>query len=780
MKWKWVFSVLVIVSLLLAVHCIPASADNGDFKKFPPIEKPPSFVKDEIIVKFKPGVSEETVAQLMQKHGTSVLGTNPRGKFKLLRIPPGKSPQETVAALTREKGVEYAELNSIAQAFWEPNDQYYSYQWHLDNPSYGGISCEEAWELNHTSPGQGVVVAVLDTGVAYEDYGWSYKKAPDLAQTSFTAGWDFINNDAHPNDDHGHGTHVTGTIAQSTNNTTGVAGVAFKATIMPVKVLNSQGSGTANSVASGIYWAADHGAKAINLSLGWPVQNGIPYDPGITIRNAIKYAYEKGVTIVAAAGNDSASAVAYPAAYDSYVIAVGATRYDESRAPYSNTGTSLDLTAPGGDTNVDMNRDGQPDGVLQQTFSSYPTRFGYYWMAGTSCAAPHVTGVAALVIASGITGPDNVRAILEQSAEDHGVAGWDSQYGWGIVDACGALQSTLGKPPVADPGGPYQGTEDTTLTFDGSASYDPEGAPLTYKWDFGDGTPVATASTPTVEHTYTIGQEGVEQTYQVTLIVNDGRTNSAPAITRATVQGVNDPPVADADGPYSGIVGQTIFCDGSGSSDEEGQITSYTWNFGDGTSDTVSTATVSHTYTETGTYEVTLTVQDENNATNTASTTAEVTTQPAETEVFFDSFEDGKLTNWVQDSQQDWFCSTQRAVEGSRSAEVDGWASDARLTLKNTFDLSHFSGATLTYSWLIESGLDTGEYLALDLWNGTAWKEVTRLRGNVDPENVWHNKTIDLGSYLLPNFKLRFRGKMSDYTEDANVDVVKIIGNAQP
>jgi len=138
------------------------------------------------------------------------------------------------------------------------------------------------------------------------------------------------------------------------------------------------------------------------------------------------------------------------------------------------------------------------------------------------------------------------------------------------------------------------------------------------------------------------------------------------------------------------------------------------------------------------------------------------------------------LANWVQDAQNDWFCSTQRAVEGSHSAEVDGWAQDATLTLKDAIDLSGTSQATLTFSWLIESGLDTGEYLALDLWNGTAWHEVARLRGNVDLENVWHNEVIDLSDYLIGDFKLRFRGKMSLSSEDANVDVVRIMLPSTP
>ena len=158
------------------------------------------------------------------------------------------------------------------------------------------------------------------------------------------------------------------------------------------------------------------------------------------------------------------------------------------------------------------------------------------------------------------------------------------------------------------------------------------------------------------------------------------------------------------------------------------------------------------------------------------------TPTPPPGEVFFDSFEDCLLTNWVQDSQNDWFPSSQRSrnPEDNCSAEVDGSAADAALTLKDPIDLSGMSGATLTFSWFIEGGFDPGEYLALDLWNGATWNEVARIRGEVDEEDVWHDEVIDLSNYLIDGFKLRFRGKASLSLEDANVDMVKIEGSAPP
>jgi serine protease len=396
----------------------------------------PAYAAGEFLAKFRPGVPEKVVRQTNQQHGVSVLEVSPRGKFLRLRVPQGKTVEQMVAVYAKNPHVEYAEPNYLLHAALVPNDSFYSYQWHLDNGVYGGIGMEAAWDLE---PGKAsVIVAVVDTGVAYEDFG-AYKKAPDLAQTSFVPGKDIINNDDHPNDDNGHGTHVTGTVAQSTDNVEGVAGVAFGTSIMPVKVLDQNGSGSTSAVANGIYFAADHGAHVINLSLG--STRGTT-----TLQNACSYAYQKGVTLVCAAGNNGRNQAFYPAAYNDYCIAVGATRYDETRAYYSNYGSFLDLVAPGGDLNVDQNGDFYGDGVLQQTFSSgNPTDFGYWFYQGTSMATPHVAGVAALLIASGVTGPDNVRQALESTAKDLGAAGWDQYYGWGRVDAEAAL---LANQPV--------------------------------------------------------------------------------------------------------------------------------------------------------------------------------------------------------------------------------------------------------------------------------------------------------------------------------------------
>ncbi|HEX21296.1 MAG TPA: peptidase S8, partial [Actinobacteria bacterium] len=389
------------------------------------------FAPDQIVVKFKATADDSEIEQKIVNDGDGKVYESPYEKVKVLKIPLGTSLKQAMQRYRGDNRVEYVKRDYVMKATMVPTDPYYSLQWNFFNSTYGGINMPAAWDK---SSGQGVVTAVVDTGVAYENYGTKYAQAPDLAGVNFIPGWDFINNDSHPNDDDGHGTHVTGTIAQSTNNGIGTAGIAYNASIMPVKVLDQNGNGSYVQVADGIRYAADHGAKIINMSLGGTV-------PDTYLEDAVRYAYNKGVTIIAASGNDGAAAVDYPAAYNAYVIAVGATRYDEQKAYYSNSGSALDITAPGGDDTVDQNGDGYIDGILQQTFAPPKYKvFNYYFYTGTSMATPHVSGVAALILARNSTfTPAQVRNFIQSTAEDHGPPGWDADYGWGIVDANAAV-----------------------------------------------------------------------------------------------------------------------------------------------------------------------------------------------------------------------------------------------------------------------------------------------------------------------------------------------------
>lgn len=284
-----------------------------------------------------------------------------------------------------------------------PNDPYYKYQWGMPM-----IGADKAWDGLSGDPR--VIVAVIDTGVDYNH--------EDLAAVNESLGWDFVNNDADAMDDEGHGTHVAGIIAATMNNNKGVVGVAPKVTVMPVKVLDAKGSGWTTDIADGIRYAADHGARILSMSLGGDT-------PDTWMYSATRYAVSKGALVIAAAGNEGTEAPSYPGAYP-WVLAVGALGFDGNRAYYSQYGSFLDIMAPGGSSN------GTPE---HDILSTYPGN-KYVYMAGTSMATPHVSGVAALYWSYNIGFTNKqVGSMLIKYADDLGTPGWDKYYGYGRVDA---------------------------------------------------------------------------------------------------------------------------------------------------------------------------------------------------------------------------------------------------------------------------------------------------------------------------------------------------------
>ncbi|HEY8206618.1 MAG TPA: S8 family serine peptidase, partial [Myxococcaceae bacterium] len=322
---------------------------------------------------------------------------------------------------------------------FQPNDPDYDKQWNLRQ-----IHMPKAWQ---TSKGKGAVVAVLDTGIAYEDND-EFRQVPDLKGAKFAKGYDFVNDNEHANDDHGHGTHVAGTIAQMTNNKEGVAGVAFEATLMPVKVLDHFGRGTSADIADAIRWAADHGANVINMSLGGGGYSQVMAD-------AVAYARKKGVTVICAAGNTGQGRVEYPAAYPG-AVAVASVGPEGQKAPYSSWGKELDIAAPGGDKSK-----GEQRGILQNTISpTDPSKSVYAYYQGTSMATPHVAGVAALLIAAGAKTPEQVEKALYQGAEQVGGKAWSDQYGHGILNAEKSLKA-LKNPKEAGEEAPAAAAEET-------------------------------------------------------------------------------------------------------------------------------------------------------------------------------------------------------------------------------------------------------------------------------------------------------------------------------
>jgi serine protease len=405
----------------------------------------------DVIVRYHPGTSRSEQAAAETAAGTRAVRTLPAGSTRL-EIEDGRTVSQAVAALRRDPRVAYAVPNYVARASaFYPNDPGLALQWNFVGPF--GINMPDAWSLadSRGAPGgRGAVIAVLDTGVAYRNLG-ARRRAPDLRD--FVRGYDFVDDDPYPLDANGHGTHVAGTIAESTNNRIGAAGIAYAARIMPVRTLDASGDGDSVTISSGIRYAASHGADVINLSLEFApfVDAGDVPD----VLAALRYASEHGVVVTTVAGNEAnPSELPFPAR-SSRVIAVAATTAGGCQAKYSNAGPQVDVAAPGGGPDaapadddwdrVHCHPEAPGRSIYQETLGADPTRFtlpsGYY---GTSMAAPHVAGLAALIIASGRLGPHPspaaVQQLIEQTARDLGPPGYDIRYGHGLIDAAAALR----------------------------------------------------------------------------------------------------------------------------------------------------------------------------------------------------------------------------------------------------------------------------------------------------------------------------------------------------
>jgi serine protease len=434
------------------------------------------YLDGSIIVKFRLGTSPAAQQAMLASIGGSGTPDAAYANFDIVAIDPAADPETIARRFDAQPDVDYAQARYRVRPLFVPNDPFYPQQW-----NYPMLDMERAWDIN---PGAApsVTVAVLDSGVAYRNITLNFATvqrriegflfpslgtisvpfaaAPDLgAADRFVSPRDFIWDDTTPVDMDGHGTHVAGTIAQATNNQVGVAGMAFNVKLMPIKVIDgfwdayfdSPFLGTDDVVARGVRYAVDNGAKVLNMSIG---RTGAPAP---VVQDAIAYAVSRGAFVVLAAGNEfldgnPVERLAEFAPQINGMVAVAAVGRDRARASYSSTGPYVELTAPGGDAS----RGGAASAILQQTYdfnfvetyTSGPSAlraprfdiFAYQYYQGSSMAAPHVSGLAAMLIQQGITNPAAIEAALKKYATDLGPPGRDDEYGYGLINPRASLR----------------------------------------------------------------------------------------------------------------------------------------------------------------------------------------------------------------------------------------------------------------------------------------------------------------------------------------------------
>ncbi len=489
-----------LVGLSLVLVCITASAHISPKISHNTLVPGVDYVPGEVLVKFMPELQEAGVdpSGELSEYKLGLLAEIPQIGWFRMAVPEDKplGVVRTIEKLMDDPRIARATPNYILHlhnfATWTPNDWYYTqgHLWNLDI-----IGMPEAWALDTTPPMYGgdpdIIVGVIDTGVAYMDFEDTvsnpgttvvHAQAPDFNQTNFVHGWNFINDTQYALDDNGHGTHVAGTVAQSTNNDPSggaheteysAAGVAFNTTIMPLKTAARGGTSNSWDVADAITFAADNGAHVINMSLG---SGGVGmYPPFDAQYDACEYAYDLGVVIVSSAGNDADghgwspefNGVGYPAGFPT-VIAVGASDSPlnpddpntEYRTAFSQFGVASEVLAPSGNWNSgDNNNSGKVDQIYQQDLRArmYPdlTNFIIRGSVGTSMSSPHVAGQAALILAyARQMGWDicnrEVRARIAASAADlnhNEFPGYDYHHGFGRINVPASMTIDL-KPTL--------------------------------------------------------------------------------------------------------------------------------------------------------------------------------------------------------------------------------------------------------------------------------------------------------------------------------------------
>jgi len=396
---------LALAIAILLMLSLPANLFAGSPDNPAPVS---DFSPEQILVKFKADVSLPQAAEIHRQLGGQMKETIPGIGVQVVTVPKGQAMAKAKAYSSNAR-VAYAEPDFVAEAMASPDDPWFANQWGMVK-----IQAPQAWDV--TTGGSQINIAILDTGVDLDHLDLASKIVSNINFSSSPT----------VDDVDGHGTHVAGIVGAITNNGIGVAGLGYRATIMSVKVLGDTGSGAYSAIASGIIWAADHGADIINMSLGGSSASS-------TLESAINYAWSKGVVVVAAAGNNGNSVPFYPAYYTNCIAVAGTDSLDKL-AGWSNYGDWVDVAAPG------VN-------IVSTLINS-----GYGYKSGTSMASPHVAGLAALVstVVSDANGNgklnDEVRARIEGNCDDIGVSG----IGRGRINALNAVAGSA--PPAPSTG----------------------------------------------------------------------------------------------------------------------------------------------------------------------------------------------------------------------------------------------------------------------------------------------------------------------------------------
>lgn len=501
------FCAIMLLALTLPVFRVRAQKDKRiQIKPVTRTEEP--FVPGRVLVRFRSNVGLDHAREIVATLGVREDGVLPTGVL-VLNLPEQADETGFAHALASRPDVEFAELDRIVKpAEITPNDPWFgSWQWYLSK-----VGAPAAWSTTTGDPS--IIIAILDTGVDGTH--------PDL-QSKMVPGWNVYNNNSDTRDVYQHGTVVAGTAAAASNNSQGVASLAWNCPIMPIRISALDGTATYSAMANGLIWAADHGARVANIS--YKASNSS------TVASAASYFQNKGGVVVAAAGNESF----FDASADNpNILTVAATDANDQLTLWTNTGNNVDLAAPG------------------TVFSTFPGG-SYNSASGTSVSSPVVAGVAALVLSvkPSLTGLQ-VQNILKQAADDRGPAGWDSGYGWGRVNVARAVSMALGTsspspdvtPPVIGFAFPASAASvsgnvaisvsasdntavsSVTLRIDGADAVTDTSSPYTFAWN--------TDAVPNGSHTLTataIDSAGNSNSVSISVVVNNVLDVTTPTIT---------------------------------------------------------------------------------------------------------------------------------------------------------------------------------------------------------------------------------------------------------